>query len=87
MPYLVTIGLEVHAQLKTKTKLMSPAANAYGEEPNTAVSSVCTGMPGALPTLNRAAVQEALKTALALRCDIQKQSVFSRKQDPVSCLR
>ncbi|MDB5036826.1 MAG: aspartyl/glutamyl-tRNA amidotransferase subunit [Bacteriovoracaceae bacterium] len=77
--YELVMGLEVHAQLKTKTKLMSPAPNAYGEEPNTAVSTVCTGMPGALPTLNRAAVTEALKTALALKCDVQTLSVFSRK--------
>jgi aspartyl-tRNA(Asn)/glutamyl-tRNA(Gln) amidotransferase subunit B len=77
--YEMVMGLEVHAQLKTKTKLMSPAANAYGESPNSLVSSVCTGMPGALPTLNRAAVKEAIKTALALQCDIRNLSVFSRK--------
>jgi aspartyl-tRNA(Asn)/glutamyl-tRNA(Gln) amidotransferase subunit B len=77
--YELVIGLEVHAQLKTKTKLMSAAPNAFGETPNTAVSSVCTGMPGALPTLNHAAVYEALKTALALQCEIQELSVFSRK--------
>ena len=51
--YEVVIGLEVHCQLKTKTKLMSPATNVFGQAPNTAVSSVCTGMPGALPTLNK----------------------------------
>src|SRR5438067_1429077 len=77
--YEMVIGLEVHAQLKTKTKLMSAAANAYGEAPNTAVSTIDTAMPGALPVLNSAAVEMAVKTALALHCKIQETSVFSRK--------
>ncbi len=75
----VVIGLEVHAQLKTKTKLMSAAQNVYGEAPNTAVSTPCTGMPGALPTLNLDAVRMAIQMGLALGCEIQKTSVFSRK--------
>lgn len=77
--YEMVIGLEVHAQLKTQTKLMSPAPNEFGEAPNTSVSTVCTGMPGALPTLNKAAVAQAVRTALALHCDIRPMSVFSRK--------
>jgi aspartyl-tRNA(Asn)/glutamyl-tRNA(Gln) amidotransferase subunit B len=77
--YEVVIGLEVHAQLKTHEKLMSAAANAFGQGPNTAVSTVCTGMPGALPTLNKNAVVMAVKTGLALHCEIQPLSVFSRK--------
>lgn len=77
--YEMVIGLEVHAQLKTKEKLMSPAANAYGQGPNTAVATVCTGMPGALPVLNQEAVGMAVKTALAFHCDIKSPSVFSRK--------
>jgi len=77
--YELVIGLEVHAQLNTQSKLMSPAKNAYGQGPNTAVSSVCTGMPGALPTLNKHAVEMAITTALAFHCDVKPLSVFSRK--------
>lgn len=77
--YELVIGLEVHAQLKTQSKLMSPATNAYGESPNSAVSTVCTGMPGALPTLNLQAVEMAVRTALAFSCEVQELSVFSRK--------
>src|SRR4051812_48615637 len=77
--YEMVIGLEVHAQLNTQTKLMSAAKNAFGQGPNNAVSSVCTGMPGALPVLNRAAVRMAITAALALQCEIQPISVFSRK--------
>lgn len=77
--YEIVMGLEVHAQLKTKTKLMSSADNVYGQGPNTAVSTICTGMPGALPVLNAAAVSMAVRTALALECEIQEVSVFSRK--------
>ncbi|MBN8555217.1 MAG: Asp-tRNA(Asn)/Glu-tRNA(Gln) amidotransferase subunit GatB [Deltaproteobacteria bacterium] len=73
------MGLEVHAQLKTTTKLMSAASNQFGSSPNTAVSTICTGMPGALPVLNKKAVQMALQAGLALDCEIQKRSVFSRK--------
>jgi aspartyl-tRNA(Asn)/glutamyl-tRNA(Gln) amidotransferase subunit B len=77
--YEMVIGLEVHAQLNTKTKLMTASKNAFGQPPNNAVSAVDTGMPGALPVLNRAAVQMAVTTALALDCDVQELSVFSRK--------
>jgi len=77
--YEVVIGLEVHAQLKTKTKLMSAAANVYGAPPNSAVSTPCTGMPGALPTLNKEAVAVAVQMGLALDCEIQPVSIFSRK--------
>lgn len=75
----VIIGLEVHAQLKTKTKLMSAAKNVYGAAPNSSVSTPCTGMPGALPTLNREAVDMAVQMALALGCEVQPVSIFSRK--------
>lgn len=77
--YEMICGLEVHAQLKTKTKLMSSAPSSSSNAPNTQVSTICTGMPGALPVLNRAAVEMATKTALALECDIQEWSIFSRK--------
>jgi aspartyl-tRNA(Asn)/glutamyl-tRNA(Gln) amidotransferase subunit B len=77
--YETVMGLEVHAQLKTKTKLMSAAENAYGSSPNTSVSTICTGMPGALPVLNKVAVSMAIQAGIALNCEIQKRSVFSRK--------
>lgn len=75
----LVIGLEVHAQLNTAKKLMSPASNQFGEAPNTAVSTVCTGMPGALPTLNVGAVHMAVLVAQAFGCRIESPSVFSRK--------
>lgn len=77
--YEIVIGLEVHAQLRTHQKLMSPASNEFGSAPNSAVSTVCTGLPGALPTLNRSAVRMALQVAKALGCEIHSTSVFSRK--------
>lgn len=77
--YEIVIGLEVHAQLNTQSKLMSPASNQFGQSPNSAVSSVCIGLPGALPSLNRGAVKMALLVAKALHCEIHSLSVFSRK--------
>jgi aspartyl-tRNA(Asn)/glutamyl-tRNA(Gln) amidotransferase subunit B len=73
------IGLEVHAQLATNSKLFSPAPNQFGVSPNRNVSVVCTAQPGALPVLNRKAVEFALKAALATNCTINHTSVFARK--------
>jgi aspartyl-tRNA(Asn)/glutamyl-tRNA(Gln) amidotransferase subunit B len=75
----VVIGLEVHAQLKTHTKLMSPASVEAGAAPNTNIASPCLGLPGALPTLNESAVKMGLSMGLALGCRIQGLSIFSRK--------
>ncbi|MCP3939225.1 MAG: Asp-tRNA(Asn)/Glu-tRNA(Gln) amidotransferase subunit GatB [Actinomycetia bacterium] len=72
------IGLEVHVELATETKLFSPAPNRFGDEPNTNVSPVCLGLPGVLPVLNRKAVELAIKLGLAVGCRIQP-SVFARK--------
>ncbi|MEZ5281914.1 MAG: Asp-tRNA(Asn)/Glu-tRNA(Gln) amidotransferase subunit GatB [Acidimicrobiales bacterium] len=72
------VGLEVHVELATKTKLFSPAPNRFGDEPNTNVSPVCLGLPGVLPVLNRKAVELAIKLGLALECTVQP-SVFARK--------
>jgi aspartyl-tRNA(Asn)/glutamyl-tRNA(Gln) amidotransferase subunit B len=73
------IGLEIHAQLLTETKIFCGCRTAYGAPPNTAVCPVCVGLPGALPVLNRRAVELGVTAALALHCTIQRQSIFARK--------
>jgi aspartyl-tRNA(Asn)/glutamyl-tRNA(Gln) amidotransferase subunit B len=73
------IGLEIHAQLQTRTKIFCGCSTSFGAPPNSQVCPVCLGMPGALPVLNRAAVDYAIKAALALGCDIQPLSIFARK--------
>jgi aspartyl-tRNA(Asn)/glutamyl-tRNA(Gln) amidotransferase subunit B len=79
MPYEAVIGLEVHAQLHTKTKAFCGCSTAYGAPPNTQVCPVCLGLPGALPVLNGEAVRLAVRTALALSCPIHEVSRFARK--------
>src|SRR3954471_12837990 len=73
------IGLEIHAQLLTASKIFCGCSAAFGAEPNTHVCPVCLGFPGALPVLNRAAVDYAIKAALALDCTIHPTSIFARK--------
>ena len=73
------IGLEVHAQLKTRAKLFSSAPNEFGGEPNTRTTEVDVGMPGVLPVINERAVELAVRAALALDCEIRPVSIFARK--------
>jgi len=73
------IGLEVHAQLLTKTKAFCGCSTSFGARPNTNVCPVCLGLPGSLPVLNREAVRLAVRIGLALGCTIQEKSIFARK--------
>jgi aspartyl-tRNA(Asn)/glutamyl-tRNA(Gln) amidotransferase subunit B len=77
--YEAVIGLEIHAQLQTQTKIFCGCSTAFGAPPNSHVCPVCLGLPGALPVLNRKAVDFAIKAALALGCDVQPESIFARK--------
>lgn len=75
----LTVGLEVHAELNTQTKLFCGCKNAFGAPPNTLCCPVCLGLPGALPVMNRAAVTAAVRLGLALGADIQRRSRMERK--------
>ncbi|MCW2729838.1 MAG: glutamyl-tRNA(Gln) and/or aspartyl-tRNA(Asn) amidotransferase, subunit [Mycobacterium sp.] len=77
--YEPVMGMEVHVELSTATKMFCGCANQFGAEPNTHVCPVCLGLPGALPVLNRSAVESAIRIGLALNCDIAPWGRFARK--------
>ncbi len=79
MQFEPVIGLEVHAQLKTKTKIFCSCSTEFGNPPNANTCPICTGMPGVLPVLNRLAVNFAIKAALATHCRVNRESRFDRK--------
>lgn len=78
--YETVIGLEVHAQLKTKSKIFAPDATDFGNEQNTQISAITLGMPGVLPVLNKEVVNMGILTGLALNCEIPGHCKFDRKQ-------
>jgi aspartyl-tRNA(Asn)/glutamyl-tRNA(Gln) amidotransferase subunit B len=79
MTYEAVIGLEIHAQLLTNTKIFCGCPTAFGAAPNTQTCPVCTGMPGVLPVMNRKAIEFVIRTGIALKCDISHSSRFARK--------
>ena len=78
--YEAVIGLEVHAELKTESKIFCSCATSFGAEPNTHCCPVCLGFPGAMPTLNRRAIELAVMAGAALNCEISQLSHIDRKQ-------
>ncbi|WP_181347899.1 Asp-tRNA(Asn)/Glu-tRNA(Gln) amidotransferase subunit GatB [Thalassobacillus sp. CUG 92003] len=79
MNFETVIGLEVHVELKTASKIFSPSANMFGDEPNTNVNPIDLGYPGVLPVLNEEAVNYAMKASMALNCNIASHTKFDRK--------
>ena len=75
----VVIGLEVHVELNTNTKMFCGCANVFGDEPNTNVCPICIGLPGSLPAVNKKAVESSISIGLALGCEIAPTGRFARK--------
>lgn len=87
MNFETVIGLEVHVELKTKSKIFSPSPNAFGDEPNSNVNPIDLGYPGVLPVLNKEAVNFAMRAAMALNCDIATDTKFDRKTISIQTTR
>src|SRR3990170_3552124 len=79
LPYEIIIGLEVHVQLLAESKMFCACSTRFGAPPNTQTCPVCIGMPGSLPVMNRKAFELALKTAVALNCEIPRFTKWDRK--------
>ena len=77
--YITVIGLEIHAELLTKTKVFCNCSAEFGGERNSRCCPVCMGLPGTLPVINQTAIEYAVKAGYALNCEINKFSVFDRK--------
>ena len=77
--YKVLVGLEIHVQLATRSKMFTGAANGFGGEPNSQVDEVVLGLPGTLPVMNRRAVEHSIKVGLALGCKIARHTKWDRK--------
>ena len=77
--YEPVIGLEIHVQLKTRTKMFCGCALSFGDEPNTHTCPICLGHPGVLPVINAEAVHYGLVVAHALECEVAERSIFHRK--------
>src|SRR5665647_86232 len=79
MEFETVIGLEIHAQMKTQSKIFCGCATAFGAPPNTQTCPVCLGMPGSLPVLNRKVVESAIKLGLSTDCTLNRKNRFARK--------
>jgi aspartyl-tRNA(Asn)/glutamyl-tRNA(Gln) amidotransferase subunit B len=79
MEYEAVIGLEVHAQLLTDSKIFCSCSTKFGANPNSQVCPICLGMPGVLPVLNKRALEYSIRAAFAAQCDISPKSRFARK--------
>ena len=79
MEFETVIGLEIHAQMKTKSKIFCGCSTEFGAPPNTHTCPVCLGMPGSLPVLNRKVVESAIKLGLATDCTLNRENRFARK--------
>ena len=79
MQYEAVIGLEIHAQLSTESKIFCGCSTEFGSEPNTQTCPVCTGLPGVLPVMNKKAIEYVVRTGLAVDCTISPVSRFARK--------